>query len=184
MAITRRPFTVADYHRMREAGIFAADDRVELLDGEIIAMRPIGPLYAAIVKRINTLLGQTALSGYIVSVQDPVQLADDSEPQPDIALLVYRPDYYATGHPQPADILLIIEVSDTSLAYDRDSKLPRYAASLIPEVWIIDAEHHQIEQYADPAHGQYRTKQTWSHGQTLTSHALPTLTVQVGAVLG
>jgi Uma2 family endonuclease len=182
MAVARRHFTVADYHRMRKAGIFTEDDRVELLDGEVIQMSPIGPLHAAIVKRLNTLLGKEPLPGYLVSVQDPVQLADDSEPQPDIAILTYRADYYAGAHPQPPDIQVIIEVADTSVAYDRDRKLPRYAASGIPEVWIIDVDNQQVEQYFNPAHGQYRTKQTWTHGQTLTSQVLPMLSVPVDRV--
>lgn len=184
MAIARRQFTVEDYHRMRDAGIFAEDDRVELLDGEVLLMSPIGPLHAAIVKRINTLLGQSPLGQYIVSIQDPIQLSDVSEPQPDIAILQYRSDYYGTAHPQPGDIMLLMEVSDTSLEYDLENKLPRYAESEIMEVWIIDIENQQIEQYYNPAHGSYRTKQTWLRGQSITSNTLSTLTFQVDHILG
>lgn len=184
MVIARRQFTVEEYHRMRDAGIFAENDRVELLDGEVLLMSPIGPLHAAIVRRINTLLSQSALSQYIVSVQDPIELSDLSEPQPDIAVLQYRSDYYCGSHPRPDDIVLLVEVSDTSLEYDHESKLPRYAESGIAEVWIVDVGNQQVEQYFDPAHASYRTKQTWLHGQTITSHTLPTLSFQVDDILG
>jgi Uma2 family endonuclease len=184
MAVARRQFTVDDYHRMRDAGIFSEDDRVELLDGEVILMSPIGPLHAAIVKRINTLLNQGLLTQHIVSVQDPVQLSDMSEPQPDLAIIQYRADYYAAAHPTPDDIALVIEVSDTSLEYDRENKLLRYAESLIGEVWIIDIENQQVEQYTNPANGQYRMKQTWLHGQQVTSYRLPSVTLQVDDILG
>jgi Uma2 family endonuclease len=184
MAVARRQFTVEDYHRMRDAGIFTEDDRVELLDGEVLLMSPIGPLHAAIVKRINTLLAQSPLGQYIVSIQDPIQLSDLSEPQPDIAILEYRSDFYGTSHPEPASVMLLMEVSDTSLEYDRENKLPRYAESGIKEVWIIDLENQQVEQYAHPANGSYRTKQTWLHGQSIPSHTLPVLKLQINDILG
>lgn len=184
MAIARRQFSVEDYHRMRDAGIFGEEDRVELLDGEIIQMSPIGPLHAAIVKRINTLLGQVSLGQHIVSIQDPIELSDASEPQPDIAILKYRADFYGTSHPQPHEIMLLIEVSDASLEYDKENKLPRYADSLIPEVWIIDAEHQQVEQHYNPANGTYRTKQTWLRGDRITSVQLAAVTARVDDILG
>ncbi|NCC34407.1 MAG: Uma2 family endonuclease [Chloroflexia bacterium] len=184
MLVARRQFTVQDYHRMRDVGIFAEDDRVELLDGEVVLMSPIGPLHAAIVRRLNTILSQAAGHQFLLSVQDPIQLSDLSEPQPDLALLHYRADYYAASHPQPAEIELLIEVSDTSLDYDREQKLPRYAESGIREVWLVDLTHQQIEQYIDPANGSYRTKQTWVHGQTLTSPHLAMLNVPVDDILG
>lgn len=184
MLLTRHQFTADDYHRMRTAGIFAADDRLELLDGEIIRMSPIGPLHASIVRRLHALLRHMHLNQWIVSVRDPIQLSDLSEPQPDIALLHYRADYYATSHPQPSDIALLIEVSDSSLEYDRAHKLPRYAASGIPEVWIVATEQQYVEQYFHPAHGIYRTKQVWVHGETITSHALPTVSIALEAILG
>jgi len=184
MTAIRRQFTVEDYHRMRDAGIFGEDDRIELLDGEIIQMSPIGPLHAAIVRRINTLLGQLSLGQHIVSVQDPVELSDASEPQPDVAILKYRTDFYGSSHPQSHEIMLLIEVSDSSLEYDKENKLPRYAASFIPEVWIVDVEHQQVEQYSDPANGSYRTKRTWLHGDTVTSIYLPVITAHVNDILG
>ncbi|MBP1467038.1 Uma2 family endonuclease [Candidatus Chloroploca sp. M-50] len=184
MVVARRQFTVQEYHRMRNAGIFAEDDRVELLDGEVVLMSPIGPLHAAIVRRLNAILSQAVGHQFLLSVQDPIQLSDLSEPQPDLALLQYRADYYGSSHPQPAEIELLIEVSDTSLDYDREQKLPRYAESGIREVWLVDLSHQQIEQYIDPANGSYRTKQTWIHGQTLTSPHLAMLSIHVDDILG
>lgn len=184
MVVARRQFTVDEYHRMRDAGVFADDDRVELLDGEILLMSPIGPLHASIVRRLNTMINHALLNQWIVSVQDPIQLSDLSEPQPDIAVLQYRSDYYGASHPQPRDVALLIEVSDTSLEYDRENKLPRYAESGIPEVWIVDAEHRQVEQYVHPANSAYRTKQTWLHGQRITSSTIALLSFDVDDILG
>src|SRR4026209_134436 len=130
----RRQFTVHDYARMREAGILTEDDRVELLDGEIFLMSPLGPLHIAIVNRLNKLLMRQVGDDAILSIQNAVQLNDYSEPQPDVALLHPRDDYYNQALARPDDILLLIEVADTSLGYDRELKLPRYAASNIAEV--------------------------------------------------
>jgi Uma2 family endonuclease len=117
--IARRPFTVSDYARMRETGILAEDDRVELIDGEVRLMSPIGPRHAAIVNRLSTLIRRHIGETAIVSVQNPIQLNDYTEPQPDLAILHARDDYYAHAHPRPDDIILVIEVADTSAAYDR-----------------------------------------------------------------
>jgi Uma2 family endonuclease len=151
----RRQFTVHDYTRMRETGILTEDDRVELLDGEIYLMSPLGSLHIAIVNRLNKLLMRQIGDDAILSIQNSVQLNDYSEPQPDVALLSPRTDYYEQALARPDDILLLIEVSDTSLDYDREQKLPRYAASNVAEVWIIDVDQQIIEQYSQPMQGQY-----------------------------
>lgn len=184
MLVARHQFTVEAYHRMHTAGIFTEDDRLELLQGQVVRMNLVGPRHAAIVKRLNTLLNQQVAQRYIVSVQDPIQLSAFSEPQPDVALLAYRADYYAMSHPQAHDVLLLIEVSDTSLEYDRMQKLPLYADAQIAEVWIIDLEQQQVEQYCHPANGLYRTKQTWLPGQMVTGSRIPTLSLSVDDILG
>ena len=136
--VTRRRFTADEYGQMLRSGILGEDDRVELVDGEIVELRPIGSAHAAQVKRLATLLHRVAADYAIVSVQDPIHLDERSEPQPDLALLRFRDDFYAARHPTPADVLLIVEVSDSSVAYNREVKLPLYAQSGISEVWLID----------------------------------------------
>ncbi len=182
--IARWAISVANYHRIHEAGILGEDDRVELIDGEVRLMSPIGTLHAAIVKRYAALLfaqvGQTA----IISVQDPIQLNSMSEPQPDLALLRYQEDFYAQATPSAADVLLIIEVSDTTLAYDRLEKLPRYALAGIPEVWITDVDGQAVERHTDPQDNQYATKQTFKRGQRLSVQALPTISLSIDSIFG
>jgi Uma2 family endonuclease len=125
--VARHLFTVDEYHRMGEAGIFGEDDRVELIEGEIIEMSPIGSPHAARVKRLTQLLVRRLGTRAIVQVQDPVVLSQLSEPQPDLAVVKARADFYAAGHPQPTDILLVVEVADTSRVFDRNVKAPLYA---------------------------------------------------------
>ncbi len=169
----RRQFTVRDYARMRETGILTEDDRVELLDGEIYLMSPLGPLHIAIVNRLNKLLMRQVGDDAILSIQNSVQLNDYSEPQPDVALLSPRDDYYDQALARPDDILLLIEVADTSLGYDRDQKLPRYAASNVAEVWIIDVDQHIVEQYSQPMQGQYTQLNKVLFGNMIQSKTMP-----------
>jgi Uma2 family endonuclease len=180
--MSRHQFTVAAYAQMWRSGIFREDDRVELLDGEVRTMSPIGPLHAAIVKRLNTILSKLIPATAIVSIQDPIHLSDYTEPQPDVALLHYRADFYAQGHPVADDILMVIEVADSSIEYDRDEKLPRYAQAHIAEVWIIDLNQLTIEQYSQPRNGKYLVKRLLERGDTITSHVLPTLVLAVDAI--
>jgi Uma2 family endonuclease len=182
--IARKAFTADEYERMAAAGVLAEDDRLELIDGEIREMSPIGPYHAAIVSRLNRVLGRQLSDDLVLRVQDPIRLSDYSEPQPDIAVVETRPDDYTSGHPTPEVVRLLIEVSDTTAAYDRAEKLPRYAQAGIPEVWIVDVAAQQIEQHTQPAHGQYRTKQTFEHGQDIRSQAVEGLQAQVDAILG
>jgi Uma2 family endonuclease len=184
IAVGRRPFTVEEYQRMRTTGILREDDRVELIDGEVREMSPVGPLHAAIVRRLNLLLHRLLAGSHVVSVQDPMRLSDYSEPQPDLAVLRARSDFYAAAHPTPEDVLLVIEVSDASLAYDREEKLPRYAQSALPEVWLVAVDPQQIERYAGLANGRYELVQVYGRGQSVTSLSVPGLAVAVNDVLG
>ena len=154
--LARWQFTVEDYSRMIEAGIFGEDDRVELINGEIIEMSPIGSAHAACVKLLNAILSQRFAGRYIVSVQDPVVLNDASEPEPDVALLKHRADFYRGSHPQARHIVLVIEVADTSVDYDRDVKIPLYAASGIKEAWLVDLTSAQVLVHDRPGGGTYR----------------------------
>ena len=161
-----------DFHRMGEAGIFAAGDRVELIDGEVIDMSPIGALHPAIVARLTAFLCRTVGSGVIVWCQNPIQLDDESEPEPDIALLRPRADGYMSAHPGPEDVLVVIEVADTSLAYDLGVKVPLYARHGIPEAWVIDAATRQTRVFREPSAEGYRRELLVGPEETLASAVL------------
>lgn len=152
----KRWFSVGDYYRMAEAGILTADDRVELIEGEVLEMSPIGSRHAACVKRLNTLLNRQVGHTVIVSVQDPIYIDDFSEPQPDIALLRPRADFYAEEHPTSSDVLLVVEMADTSVELDRSKKLPLYARAGVPEAVIVVLPEEIIEAHAEPVGGRYQ----------------------------
>lgn len=173
LAILRRQFSVHDYARMREVGILGEDDRVELLDGEIYVMSPIGPLHVGIVNRLNKLLTRQVGDAGIVSVQNPIRLNDYSEPLPDIAVLSPRDDYYSQALATPDDVLLLIEIADSSLAYDREEKLPRYAQAQISEVWIIDLNRQVVEQHTQPQQGEYTQLHRVLLGNPISASQLP-----------
>lgn len=181
--IQRRRFTAEEYHRMGEAGILRDDDRVELIEGELIVMSPIGLRHGACVIRLTrefvTRLGRAA----VVSPALPVRLFPDTEPQPDIALLRSRSDDYAHVAPQPADALLVVEVADTSYRYDRHVKLPLYARAGVPEYWIVDLRHDVVEVYRDRAAETYASVTRVERGGTLTPAAFPDLVLPVNDIL-
>src|SRR5215210_4225582 len=152
--VTRRRFTVHDYHRMGEAGILHEDDRVELIEGEIVEMAAIGTRHFSCVNGLTRLLIRSVGDEAIVSVQNPVRLNDHTEPQPD--LTVIRERDYRESLPMPEDVLLLIEVSDTTLRYDRNLKLPLYARAGILEVWIVDLSGDLLERPSDPSLYIYR----------------------------
>jgi len=182
--ITTHRFTVDEYHRMAEAGIFHEDDRVELIDGQVVEMTPIGPAHASCVKRLLSLFAPLAGGAATLSVQDPVILGEHQEPQPDIALLRYRSDGYRDRHPHAADVLLVVEVADRSLPHDRDTKVPLCAAAAIPEAWLVDLGGDRILVHRDPGPDGYRDVATAMRGQTLAPSAIPDMQLDVGEVLG
>jgi len=182
--LLKGPFTVDDYHRLAELGVLGEDDRVELLDGQIVQMTPIGPDHAGCVDELTRLLSRLAGSSAIVRVQNPVILGQRGEPQPDLTLLRPRPGGYRKAHPRPADVLLVIEVADSSLESDRDVKLPLYAAAEIPEVWLVDLVHEAIEVHREPTPEGYREMRTVTRGGTLASLQLPAVIMSVDEVLG
>ena len=180
--VTRWRFTVHDYHRMGEAGILHEDDRVELIEGELVEMAAIGTRHFSCVNRLNRLLVMGVGDDAVVSVQNPVRLNEFTEPQPD--LTVIRPRDYTESLPEPEDVLLLIEVSDTTLAYDRGLKLQLYARAGIGEVWIVNLPDEIVERYTEPSADGYRRTEQMRRGQTLESTALPSLTQSVEEVLG
>ena len=151
----RHRLTVADYYRMGEAGILAPDARVELIDGEIIDMAPIGSVHAGSVDQLAQVLGKAVAGRALVRVQNPVRLDEHSEPQPDLSVLMPRADFFKSGHPPPSDTLLVVEVADTSLLFDRDKKIPLYARHGIPEAWLVDLRGKRLVRYRNPQQGAY-----------------------------
>jgi len=184
IAITRRLFTVEEYHEMARSGILNEDDRVELLAGEIVQMSPIGSRLAACVDRLTKSIAQQIGDTAILRVQSPIRLNHYSEPQPDLALLKPRGDFYAHAHPGPGDILLVIEVAETSGNVDREVKIPLYAQAGIPEVWIVDLEAGCLEVYENPSHGSYRAVKRYPHKQQLSPGAFPDMEVDLKDILG
>lgn len=182
--MTRRTFDAHEYHKMAEAGILTEDDRTELIGGEIVRMSPIGSRHAACVNRLSKLLERTVGESLIVSVQNPVRLSDLSEPQPDLALLRFREDFYSEGHPTPEDALLVIEVSETSAAYDREVKLPLYASVGVREVWIVDLDTRAVEVHSGPERSGYSTKTTARPGEEVVSPTVPNLSPKADEVFG
>jgi Uma2 family endonuclease len=182
--VQRRTFTVDEYHRMAEAGILSEDDRVELIDGEIVKMSPIGSCHVACVNRLTAVLTSKIGGAAIVSVQNPFAVDEYSEPQPDIVILKPSEDFYAHSLPTAQDVLLIIEVADTSLSYDRNVKVPAYARAGVPEAWIADLAGDGIEAYSDPVGGVYRKVAWASRGQILRPKQIPGLGLSVDDILG
>ena len=168
---------------MAETGILKENDRVELIDGEIIPMTPIGPQHAACVDWLTRLLIQRVPADVIVHVQNPLQLADDVELYPDLALLRPHANRYRDRSPRPPDVLLVIEVADTSLDKDRSDKIPRYAEAGIPEVWLINLIQQEVQVVRDPSGRQYRDVSTIAGPTLLSPHLLPHLKITVEEIL-
>lgn len=184
VSLARRRFTVEDYHRMARAGVLTEDDRVELLEGEIIEMAPIGSRHAAVVDRFTRSFAQNVGRRAIVRVQGPVRLGEHSEPQPDLAILRPRADFYAHAHPGPEDILLLVEVAEATADYDRKVKVPLYARAGIPEVWLVDLLADQIEVCRGPSPEGYRETRVVRRGEAVMPQALPGVSLSVDEVLG
>ncbi len=170
--------SVDDFHKLGEAGILSEDDRVELIEGVLIDMAPIGSGHASLVNQFTNRLA-VAVSGHaIVSVQNPVILDDSTQMQPDVALLRHRDDFYANAHPTPADVLLVVEVADSSLAYDRDVKMPLYARHGIPEVWLVALRQRRIDVFRRPAEDGYQEILRLGHGERISPSLAPEASVR------
>ena len=181
--LLKGPFTVDDYHRMAELGILDEDDRVELLDGQVVEMTPIGPEHAGCVDALTTLLSRRVGDAAVVRVQNPVVLAERWEPQPDIAVLRRPGGLGGAWLPGPQDVLLVIEVAETSVESDRDVKLPLYARAGIPETWLVDLANEVIEVHRQPGLEGYREVHTLRRGDTLSAPLLPASSIPVDDVL-
>jgi Uma2 family endonuclease len=181
--VLRRRFTVDEYYRMAEAGILHEDDRVELIEGEIVEMAPIGSRHDACVMRLNQLFHKYGGQRVLVKVQGPIHLGEYSELQPDITLLHPRPDFYRTAHPGPQDILLLVEVAETSLSYDREVKASLYARAGIREYWIVDLADETVEVYQEPSPAGYRLIRRLRHGDRIAPEAFPDVEIAIDDVL-
>jgi Uma2 family endonuclease len=176
----RHSITAEEYLRMAEAGVFRAETRLELMDGEIIDMAPIGSPHAAVVNTLMSLLVRSVADRGIVSVQNPVIVSSRSVPQPDLLLLRNRADRYFSAHPTADDVLLIVEVSDTSLRFDRDQKIPMYGRAGIAEAWLIDVEKRCLHVFTSPdAHSGYRAQSITTFGQKIALAAWPDVVVSI-----
>jgi Uma2 family endonuclease len=180
----RHRLTVADYYRMAEVGILDPEARVELIDGDIIDMVPPGSPHAATVTYLTEVFIRAVKERATVLVQNPVRVSDFSEPQPDLALLRRRDDFYRDRHPRTDDVLLIIEVAATSLRFDRDTKLPLYARHGIPEMWLVDLGSRRLFRYRSPEHGSYTLVDEPDLGAALEVSALPGVALDLNRLFG
>src|SRR5438132_935451 len=177
--VARRLFTVDEYDRLIETGFFGPDERLELVDGQIITMSPIGTRHSSCVMRISDLLAKRLGPRALLSVQSPLVLGERQEFVPDVAVLYRRDDYYASRRPRPADTLLVIEVADTTLPFDRSVKVPRYAAAGVVEVWLADPQRDLILTYDTPRADGYASTRTARPGEHLSPVSFPDLGLAV-----
>jgi len=176
-------FSVTDYYRMAETGVLRPDARVELLDGRIIDMSPIGPFHGGVTNHLLEVFTAASRGRWRTSVQNPLHLDDHSEPQPDLMLLKPAADFYRNRHPVPADVFLLVEVSDTTLELDREQKLPAYGRAGVPEAWIVDLNHATIEVYREPHFTGYASKTILRASDLAKPHAFPDAAVDVAELL-
>ena len=179
-----RRFTVAEYYAMAEAGILSENDRVELLDGDVIVMPPVGDWHASSVDLFCNILPPRLQGRAIVRVQNPTRLDNNSELQPDVMLLRWRDDFYRNGHPGPGDVLLLIEVADSTAEVDRTVKPAAYARAGIPEVWIVSRPERRIEAYTNPTGSSYATVRCASPGERIAPQAFPDIDLEVARIIG
>ena len=182
--VAKKLFTVEEYHRMGEAGIFGPGERVELIDGEIIQMTAIGHRHMVCVNRATSLFIRAFGENAVVSPQNPVQLSDWTEPEPDLVVFKPRSDFYDGKKPMPEDVLFAVEVADTSLRYDRNVKLPRFAAAGIPEMWIEDLNNDVLLVYRDPQGNHYESVLTLKRGDFVSPLAFPNVRFAIDDLFG
>ena len=183
--LTKRRFSVKEFIKMVDAGILTKYDRVELLDGEFVEMAAIGSYHAGCVLGLNKFFSRIVGEDALVNVQNPFKIDDDTLFEPDLVILRPRTDLYMSSYPTPSDALLIIEVSDSTINYDANVKIPRYASGGAPEVWQVNLQHDLIDSHSDPdtASGRYRNVRRFLRGQTITPTLLPNATLNVSDIL-
>ena len=182
--LQRRRFTVDEYYRLAEMQILGEDDRVELIDGEIVEMTPNGARHAACVDRLTIILQEAFKGRGTLRVQSPIRLSRYSEPQPDLSILKPRADFYAKSHPVPADVLLVVEVADASVRYDRNIKVELYAHAQIGEAWLVDLASETVEVFTAPGPQGYLVPRRAPRGERLKSEVLPNHSIPVDDIIG
>ena len=180
--VPRHRLTVRDYHRLAEAGVLGEDDRVELLEGQLVDMASIGPRHALAVGALNEFLVMAAAGQAVVRVQNPIVLDDTSEPRPDFALLRRPWHGYPDEHPRPPNVYLVVEVADSSLDFDLGAKLELYASSGIREFWVVDLTSNRVLVHRDPNDGGYGSVASLDMSGTLQVEALPSVTIPVASI--
>ena len=181
--LAQHRFNVREYHRMAETGVLKPEARVELLDGRIIDLSPSGPFHGGLVKRLSRFFNLQANGRWLVSIHDPLRLDDHSELEPDVMLLKPAPDDYTSRHPQPDDVFLVIEVSDSTLDYDHAEKLPAYGRAGLAEVWIVNLQDSTFEVYREPHFAGYGSKTVLHEGEQVKPLAFPDVMVDVAELL-
>lgn len=178
----RLRFSVDEYYKMYELGLLKDFERSEIIDGELISQMGIGDRHAAVVNFLSRFFIKGVSDDVMVSVQNPLRLNDFDEPEPDIVLADLT-KYDGKRHPRPVETLIVVEVSDTSLRYDRDTKLPLYAEAEIPEVWIVNLQNNLVEVHQNPTVGIYQTVKIYRPGEAVESSVLPELNPSTDAIL-
>lgn len=182
--IERKIITIDEYHDMIERGVLDEDDRVELIEGEIVPMPPIGPEHGGCVNALNWLLARSLGDRAVVAIQNPILLPNNTEPEPDVSVLKPRDDMYRHSLPTPDDVLLLIEVASSSLDKDRFTKVPVYARAGIGEVWLINLAEELIEIYSDPVNGRYERAVRVGRGALISPLSIPDVAFSVDEILG
>ena len=182
--LERYPITTDVYHQMIKQGILTSNDKIELLEGDLIKMSAVGPRHAACVDRLSEILRTEFGKSITLRHQNPVELSDFSEPEPDIAILRRREDFYAHAHPAPGDVLLLIEISESTLKKDRGIKLSAYAKAGIVEYWIVNLQDDIIEVYTSPAGSSYQVTRIVHRHETLSPVLLSSIILEADEVLG
>jgi len=183
LTLPRKKFAIEEYHQIIASGVLKEDYLIELINGEIFEMSPVGFRHASCVNRLNQLLSLKLGDKTIISVQNPIKLNDNSEPQPDIVLLKPRHDFYANQHPTVEDIFLLIEVADSSIEYDRTFKIPIYAENKVQEVWLVDLNQNLLEVYQNPQTNYYQSIKKLSSQDTLTLTQPEAITIRLDRIL-
>ncbi len=181
--VSPKRFRVEDFRKMTEAGILPEESGWEIIDGFLIDKMTIGSRHAGVVNRLNRFLTIWAGTRAVTAIQNPIHLGEYNQPEPDIALLKPRADFYAESHPTPTDVLLLVEVSDSTVEYDREIKKSLYAANEIQEFWLVNLKQNTIECYSQPKNGNYRLARIFERDETIKSDTIENLQIEINEIL-